>query len=97
MNYFKSIAEDAVTHNSNTETNQDKANKLGRFKDNVKIGSVVKFWHNADELTAQLMASLYKAISRNKKPGWIRTIEVDVEKSLAEITRLTERYIYWRI
>lgn len=38
-----------------------------------------------------MTSSLYKAVKRNKRPGWIRTTEVDFEKSLAEITRLTKR------
>lgn len=85
------IADDASNHHSFPETDPEKAMKIATFKQVVKTGSVVKFWHNADELASQLTASLYKAISRNKIPGWIRTTEVDVEKSLAEITRLTER------
>ena len=79
------------TTNHTTEAEPEKLYKLSLFKNAVKTDRVVKFWHNADELASQLTASLYKAISRNKRPGWIRTTEVDVEKSLAEITRLTER------
>lgn len=85
------IADDATNHHSFPETDPEKAMKIAAFKQVVKNGRVVKFWHNADELASQLTASLHKAISRNKRPGGIRTTEVDVEKSLAEITRLTER------
>lgn len=85
------IADDATNHHSFAETDPDKAYKIAQFKQTVKNGRIVKFWHNADELATQLTASLYKSISRNNRPGWIRTTEVDMEKSLAEITRLTER------
>lgn len=85
------IADDATNHHSYPEADPEKAGKIAAFKQVVKTGRVVKFWHNADELAAQLTTSLYKAISRSKRPGWIRTTEVNMEKSLAEITRLTER------
>lgn len=65
--------------------------KLVAFKQAVKDGRVVKFWHNSDELATQVSISLSKAISRNNRPGWVRTTEFDVEKSLAEIEKLTER------
>lgn len=65
--------------------------KLAAFKQTVKDGRVVKFWHNADELATQISVSLSRAISRNNRPGWVRTTEFDVEKSMAEIVRLTEK------
>lgn len=85
------IADDATNHHSYHENDPDKVYKLALFKQAVKTGRLVKFWHNADELAAQLTSSLYKAVKRNKRPGWIRTTEFDLEKSLAEITRLTKR------
>lgn len=73
------------------ESKPEKAMKLAAFKQTVKDGRVVKFWHNADELAIQVSVSLSRAISRNNRPGWIRTTEFDVEKSMAELVKLTER------
>lgn len=74
-----------------SETDPEKAMKLAAFKQTVKDGRVVNFWHNADELATKVSISLSRAISRNNRPGWVRTTEFDVEKSLAEIVKLTER------
>ena len=83
------IAGDAGGYPS--EDDPEKVMKLVAFKQAVKYGRVVKFWHNADELATQVSISPSKAISRNNRPGWVRTTEFDVEKSLAEIVKLTER------
>lgn len=83
------IADDAVGYPP--ETNLEKISKLHAFKQSVKDRRMVKFWHNADDLATQVAVSLGKAINRDNRPGWIRTTEFDIEKSMAEITRLTER------
>lgn len=85
------IANDVSTTADNLEKDPVKAAGLLNFKSKVKTGRMVKFWHNADELAAQLSQSIFKAISRSNRPGWIRTTEFDIEKSYAEILRLTER------
>lgn len=74
------------------EKEKAKLEKLVLFKDKVKDSHhTVKFWHSADNLEAEISQSISKAIARGKRPGWIRTTDFDVDKSLAEITRLTER------
>lgn len=85
------IANDVSITPEMTETDPVKAAGLVNFKTKVKEGRIVKFWHNADELATQVSQSIYKAIARANRPGWVRTTEFDIEKSYAEIMRLTER------
>lgn len=73
------------------ETDPVKVEALKLFKEKVKKDRLVKFWKNPDELSAQLSQSIYKAILRGSRPGWVRTTDFDIEKSHAEIIRLTER------
>lgn len=69
----------------------DKAAKLYAFKNKVKDGRYVKFFKNPDELATYLSQSIYKALSRGNRPGWVRTTEFSIEESHARILQLTER------
>ena len=70
---------------------KDNAEKLMSFKQAVKNGRLVEFWKTPDELAQKVTTSLYKQISRTKRPGWIRGDAIDVAMSLRTITELTER------
>lgn len=85
------IAEDVPHTDAMREMDPDRAAALLRFISKVKTGRTVKQWHNADELASLLSQSLSKRIWRGDRPGWVRTTEFDIEKSHAEIIRLTER------
>lgn len=67
------------------------SDKLTAFKTEVKTGRLVEWWKTTDELAQKVTASLYKQITRTKRPGWIRGDVVDVEKSLKTLTELTEQ------
>ena len=81
----------ASTDGTKVEQDPKKLQSLNAFVEKVKTGRMVKFWKNADEFSAQLSQSLYKAMMRGNRPGWIRTTEFDIEKSHARILELTER------
>lgn len=70
---------------------KDHPEKLDAFKTLVKTGRLVEWWSNPDDLAQKVTNSLYKQITRSKRPGWIRGDSVDIEKSLKTITELTER------
>lgn len=70
---------------------KDHPEKLEAFKTLVKAGRLVEWWSNPDDLAQKVTNSLYKQITRSKRPGWIRGDSVDIEKSLKTITELTER------
>lgn len=69
-----------------------KKEKLNSFKEKVKnSGCYVKFWKNKDNLESLISQSIAKAVTRGRRPGWVRTTDFDIDKSHAEILRLTER------
>lgn len=74
------------------ETDLQKIAKLSVFKEKVKqSGRYVKFWKNVDNLETLISQSISKAVIRGNRPGWVRTTDFDIDKSYAEILRLTER------
>lgn len=74
------------------ETDPSKIVKLNAFKEKVKqSGRYVAFWKNIDNLETLISQSVSKAVVRGDRPGWIRTTDFDIDKSYAEILRLTER------
>lgn len=74
------------------ETDLQKISKLNAFKEKGKqSGRYVKFWKNIDNLETLISQSISKAVIRGNRPGWVRTTDFDIDKSYAEILRLTER------
>ena len=74
------------------ETDSQKISKLNAFKEKVKqSGRYVKFWKNIDNLETLISQSSSKAVIRGNRPRWVRTTDFDIDKSYAEILRLTER------
>ena len=74
------------------DSDPQKIAKLNAFKEKVKqSGRYVKFWKNIDNLETLISQSISKAVIRGKRPGWVRTTDFDIDKSYAEILRLTER------
>lgn len=74
------------------ESDPAKKEKLDSFKEKVKnSGRYVKFWKNKDNLESLISQSIAKAVTRGRRPGWVRTTDFDIDKSHAEILRLTER------
>lgn len=85
------MGRDAAVDGSKIETEPVKLEGLNKFIEKVKDGRLVKFWNNADELCTQLSQTLYKAMARGNRPGWVRTTEFDIEESHAKILELMER------
>lgn len=74
------------------DSEPQKIAKLNAFKEKVKrSGRYVKFWKNVDNLETLISQSISKAVIRGNRPGWVRTTDFDIDKSYAEILRLTER------
>ena len=84
------LSDEAKKSNFTNETT-DKIAKLEAFKEKVKTSRYVKFFKNPDELASLLSQSIYKALQRKNRPGWIRTTEFSIEESHARILQLTER------
>lgn len=71
-----------------SETKEIPAAKLQAFKDKVKSGRLVKFWHTPDQLVANLQQALIHAKKVYPRIGWVRANEVASNEILAEINDL---------
>lgn len=85
------ISDDVPLLPANVEKDNDKVEKLQKFKEEAKKGRTVDWWNNEDDLAAKVTNSLYKSFARDKRCGWIRGDSIDVEKSLQEIITLNNK------
>ena len=80
--------EKAITAN-NVDDDPKKLKRLQSFIEDVKTGREVKWFQTIDQLGTEVSLSLHKEMDRKKRPGWIRSDAVDIEKSLSEIVELS--------
>lgn len=85
------IKKDEVITANNVDTDPEKVKKLQEFKDDVTKGREVKWFSSTEELGKEVSLSLHKEMDRGKRPGWIRSDSVDIEKSLSEIVELSRQ------
>ena len=67
-----------------------KLERLHSFIKDVTTGREVKWFSTTDQLGTEVTLSLHKEMGRTKRPGWIRSDAVDIEKSLSEIVKLSK-------
>ena len=85
------ISEEAMVRSADVETDPEKRRRLDLFKQEAATGRTVEWWINKEDLAAKVMNSLYKKFSGSTRPGWIRGNAINVEKTLQEMTALSER------
>lgn len=85
------ISEEAMVRAADVETDPEKKRRLDLFKQEAATGRTVEWWINKEDLAAKVMNSLYKKFSGSTRPGWIRGSAIDMEKTLQEMTSLSER------
>ena len=89
---FAFIMDDkAKVDGSGIESDPQKLIRLNAFIERVKTDRIVSFWKNEDDLCAKLSQTLYKAMTRGSRPGWVRTTDFNIEESHARILELVER------
>lgn len=84
------IKDEKIITADNVEEDTKKLKKLQNFISDVKKGREVKWFSSTDQLGTEVSLSLHKEIDRRKRPGWIRSDSVDIEKSLNEIVELSK-------
>lgn len=84
------ISDTAVTLPKNIEKDPSKVEKLEEFKKEAKIGRMVEWWDNKEELARKVMNSLNKQFYKGKRAGWIRAEAFDIEKTQNEIIELNK-------
>lgn len=85
------IKKDEAITADNVDDNPEKLKKLQDFKNDVTKGREVKWFSSIDQLGTEVTLSLHKEMDRKKRPGWIRSDAVDIEKSLSEIVELSRQ------
>lgn len=55
-----------------TDSNDDKRNKLNEFRSQVAQGRMICFWDTEDELASQVAVSLPQAFKLHPAAGWVR-------------------------
>ena len=85
------IKKDEAITADNVDDDPRKLKKLQDFKNDVTKGREVKWFSSIDQLGTEVTLSLHKEMDRKKRPGWIRSDAVDIEKSLSEIVELSRQ------
>ena len=85
------IKNDEAITADNVDDDAKKIKKLQAFKADVTKGREVKWFSSIDQLGTEVTLSLHKEMDRKKRPGWIRSDAVDIEKSLSEIVELSKQ------
>ncbi len=66
--------------------------KVNDFRDKVKIGRMVRFWNNRDQLALAIMQAIVKAIATYPANGWIRGNEAAEEDVIRKYMQLRTSY-----
>ena len=85
------IKNDEAIKADNVDDDAKKLKKLQAFKADVTKGREVKWFSTIDQLGTEVTLSLHKEMDRKKRPGWIRSDTVDIEKSFSEIVELSKQ------
>ncbi len=70
------------------ETDENKINKLKKFRTRAMTNRLVSIWSSTEDLTGKLAISIMKAKSEIKRPGWQRAVDFDEASLRREIMEL---------
>lgn len=82
------VSDDAPWSPAHVDTDPDAVAKLADFKEKVKR-KPVGFWTTKEQLHGMASIALMKAITANRRPGWVRATGVASAKVMEELTRLS--------
>lgn len=71
-----------------TDKNDDRRQSLESFRSKVQNGRLVKYWNNADELSAQVVLGMMNTIERFPSTGWVKGGGLTDDNALEEVLRL---------
>lgn len=60
-----------------TETDEDKKDKLKKFRTKAMTNRLASIWVSTEDLTGKLAISIMKAKTEIKRPGWQRAVDFD--------------------
>lgn len=70
------------------ETDEDKKNKLNKFRTKAMTNRLASIWASTEDLTGKLAISIMKAQTEIKRPGWQRAVDFDEASLRREIMEL---------
>lgn len=70
------------------ETDEDKKDKLKKFRTKAMTNRLVSIWTSTEDLTGKLAISIMKAKTEIKRPGWQRAVDFDEASLRREIMTL---------
>lgn len=70
------------------ETDEDKKDKLKKFRTKAMTNRLVSIWASTEDLTGKLAISIMKAKTEIKRPGWQRAVDFDEASLRREIMTL---------
>lgn len=70
------------------ETDEDKKDKLKKFRKKAMTNRLASIWKSTDDLTGKLAISIMKAKTEIKRPGWQRAVDFDEVSLRREIMEL---------
>lgn len=70
------------------ETDEDKINKLKKYRTRAMTNRLASIWESTEDLTGKLAISIMKAKSEIKRPGWQRAVDFDEASLRREIMEL---------
>lgn len=70
------------------ETDEDKIEKLKKFRVRAMENRLASIWRNTEDLTGKLAVSIMKAKAEIKRPGWQRAVDFDEASLRREIMEL---------
>lgn len=83
------IKKDEAISADKIDDDPQKRKNLKNFIAVASKGREVEWFRNVEELGAKVSIALHKEMDRGKRPGWIRSVDVNIEKSLSEIVELS--------
>lgn len=70
------------------ETDEDKKDKLKKFRTKAMTNRLASIWASTEDLTGKLAISIMKAKTEIKRPGWQRAVDFDEASLRREIMEL---------
>lgn len=74
-----------------TETDEEKKDKLRKFRTRAMTNRLASIWGSTEDLTGKLAISIMKAKSEIKRPGWQRAVDFDEATLRREIMELKNK------
>ncbi len=81
---------DVALKDSERESSTEKNEKLIKFIKKSEDNKMCDYWTDKEELGTKVSVTLYKQILKNKRPGWIRSDNLNIDNIVNEMSELSK-------